>query len=212
MAGGKDFLMIVIPFKQINPKSRLGGVLNEDERKKFAELMLVDVINAVKALGLEIKVIATSKPSMDLEVELVEDRRTLDECINSELETVPKAILMSDLPLLNPKTIRRFLNCEGDVVIAPGRKGGTNMLLVRRKGFRVSYHYCSYLKHIGIAKSLGFSCRIFDSFFSSIDIDEESDLLELMIHGEGKLSKSYLEKLGFRIKFEKIPTLIRVQS
>lgn len=202
--------MIVIPFKPINPKSRLSDVLSEEERKKFAELMLIDVVNALKAHDSEIKVISTSRLDLNLEVEFVEDQRELDECINSELKEVPKAIVMSDLPLLNSETFERFLSSEGDIVIAPGRKGGTNMLLVRRKGFRVSYHYCSFLKHIDIARNLGFNFRVFDSFYSSIDIDDESDLLELMIHGEGKLSKAYLEKLGFRIKFDKIPTLIRV--
>ncbi|NHW23289.1 MAG: 2-phospho-L-lactate guanylyltransferase [Archaeoglobales archaeon] len=212
MASGKDILMIVIPFRSINPKSRLSSVLIREEREKFAKLMLIDVINALKAFELEIKVISTSRLDLDLDVELVEDQRALDECINSELEDVPKAIVMSDLPLLNSEIFERFLNSEGDVVIAPGRKGGTNMLLVRKEGFRVSYHYCSFLKHIQIAKSMGFSCKVFDSFYSSVDIDDENDLLELMIHGEGKLSKSYLENLGFRIKFDKIPRLVRVRN
>ncbi len=204
--------MIVVPFKPINPKSRLSGVLSEEERKKFAELMLIDVINVLRAHKLDIKVISTSKLDLDLEVELVEDQRSLDDCINSELEEVPKAVVMSDLPLLNSETLERFLNCEGDVVIAPGRKGGTNMLLVRKKGFRVSYHYCSFLKHLNIARGSGFRCKVFDSFYSSVDVDDEGDLLELMIHGEGKLSRSYLEDLGFRIKFDKIPALVRVRA
>ena len=204
--------MIVVPFKPINPKSRLSGVLSEEERKKLAELMLIDVINALRAHELEIKVISTSKLDLDLEVEVVEDERSLDDCINSELEEVPKAVVMSDLPLLNSETLQRFLNCEGDVVIAPGRKGGTNMLLVRKKGFRVSYHYCSFLKHLNIARSSGFRCRVFDSFYSSVDVDDESDLLELMIHGEGKLSRSYLEDIGFRIKFDRTPALVRVRA
>ncbi|MCS7130191.1 MAG: 2-phospho-L-lactate guanylyltransferase [Archaeoglobaceae archaeon] len=199
----------VIPFKPINPKSRLSNVLSEEERRKFAELMLIDVLNVLKKFEGKIKLISTTKLDLDLEVDVLVDPRSLDECINSELREVPKAIVMSDLALLNFETVERFLNCKEDVVIAPGRKGGTNMLLVRREGFRVSYHYCSFLKHLNIAKSLGFSYRVFDSFYSSVDIDDEEDLLELMIHGEGKVSKSFLEKLGFRINFEKIPNLVR---
>ncbi|MDI9610180.1 MAG: 2-phospho-L-lactate guanylyltransferase [Archaeoglobales archaeon] len=205
-------MKVVVPFKPINPKSRLSSVLSEDERKKFAELMLLDVVNVLRNLDLEIKVISTSKIDLDLHIDFLEDNRTLDECVNSELNDVPKAIIMSDLALLNPETVNRFLSCKEDVVIAPGRKGGTNMLLVRKKGFRVSYHYCSFLKHMKIAESAGFSYRVFDSFYSSVDIDEENDLLELLIHGEGKLSKAYLEELGFFIKFEKIPTLGRLRT
>ncbi|MEM0215392.1 MAG: 2-phospho-L-lactate guanylyltransferase [Archaeoglobaceae archaeon] len=205
-------MKFVIPFKPVNPKSRLSDVLSEEERKRFAELMLVDVVNVLKKLDLEIKIVSSSKLNLDLGVELEEDNRPLDDCVNSELEEVPKAIVMSDLPLLNSETIERFLDCKEDVVIAPGRKGGTNMLLVRKKGFRVSYHYCSFIKHLNFAKSLGFSYRIFDSFYSSVDIDDRGDLLELMIHGEGKLSKAYLEELGFRVKLEKIPKLQRVKK
>lgn len=203
-------MKFVIPFNPINPKSRLSNVLSEEERKKFAELMLIDVINVLKEFEAEIKVISTTKLDLDLGVEVVEDRRSLDDCINFELDEVPKTIVMSDLALLNFETLERFLNCKEDVVIAPGRKGGTNMLLVRKSGFRVSYHYCSFLKHVNISKSLGFSYKVFDSFYSSIDIDDEEALLELLIHGEGKLSKNFLENLGFRINFEKIPNLVRV--
>lgn len=197
----------VVPFKPINPKSRLAKVLSEEERRNFAKLMLLDVLRALESAEFEVKVIATSPIDIPMDVEVVEDKRSLDECINSELEDVPKAVVMSDLPLLNKETLQRFLETKGDVVIAPGRKGGTNMLLVRRKGFRVSYHYCSFLKHVNIAKSMNFSLAIFDSFYASVDVDSEEDLLELMIHGEGKLSKDYLEKIGFRVEFEKIPRL-----
>ncbi|MEM1593282.1 MAG: 2-phospho-L-lactate guanylyltransferase [Archaeoglobaceae archaeon] len=199
----------VVPFKPINPKSRLAKVLSEEERKEFARLMLLDVLRVLKNTGLDVRVVTTSPIDIPMDVEIFEDQRSLDECINSELEEVPKAVVMSDLPLLNEKILQRFLETEGDVVIAPGRKGGTNMLLVRRKGFKVSYHYCSFLKHINIAKSMNFRVTIFDSFYSSVDVDSEEDLLELMIHGESRLSRSYLEKIGFRVEFEKVPRLLR---
>ncbi|MEM0350541.1 MAG: 2-phospho-L-lactate guanylyltransferase [Archaeoglobaceae archaeon] len=203
-------MKVVVPFKPINPKSRLSSILNEREREELAKFMLLDVLNTLNKLGVEVKVITTSKLPFEVSAaEVVEDKRELDECVNSELSEVPKAIVMSDLPLLNVETLKRFFEMKEDVVIAPGRKGGTNMLLVRKKGFRVSYHYCSFLKHIKIAKSLGMSYRVFDSFFSSIDIDSEEDLLELMIHGEGKLSKSFLERIGFQLEMTKIPQIVR---
>lgn len=202
-------MKVVVPFKPINPKSRLATILSEEERIELAKLMLIDVLKVLKDAGLEVKVIATSHLVIPEDVEVVEDRRSLDESINAELLEIPKAVVMSDLPLLNRETIQRFLESEGDVVIAPGRRGGTNMLLVRKNGFKVSYHYCSFLKHVKIAKSMDFSLKVFDSFYASVDIDCEEDLLELLIHGEGKLSKSYLENIGLRIEFEKIPKLRR---
>lgn len=203
-------MKVVVPFKPINPKSRLSNILNESQREKFAKLMLLDVLSVLKDLGLEIKIITTSKLDLELDVEVVEDKRELDDCINSELSEVPKAIIMADLPLLNKDTVKRFLEEKGDIVIAPGRKGGTNMLLVRKKGFKVSYHYCSFLKHLKMAESLGMSFKVFDSFFASVDIDCEDDLLELMIHGEGKLSKAFLEEIGFKIEMSKVPRLLKI--
>jgi 2-phospho-L-lactate guanylyltransferase len=201
-------MKVVVPFKPINPKSRLSDVLSEKQREVFAKLMLQDVLNVLKSFDLEIKVITTSKLDIEIDAEVVEDKRELDDCINSELSEVPKAVIMSDLPLLNRETVKRFFEEKEDVIIAPGRKGGTNMLLVRKKGFRVSYHYGSFLKHLKIAQSLGMSFKIFDSFFASVDIDGEEDLLELMIHGEGKLSKAFLEQVGFRLEMSKVPRLL----
>ncbi len=200
-------MIVVIPFKTSNPKSRLSSILNDKERFELALNMLKDVLDALKKFDVEVKVLSPNK--IDLDVEVVEDGRSLDECINDELKEVPKAVIMSDLPLLKPEVLERFFNCEGDVVIAPGRKGGTNMLLVRKEGFRVSYHYGSFMKHLKIAEELGFKVGIFDSFYASVDIDDESDLLELMLHGKGKRSWNYLKSIGFDVEFLKVPKLVR---
>jgi len=60
----------------------------------------------------------------------------------------------------------------------------------------VDYYGASFLKHLEIAK--GLCIEVFDSFNLSTDIDEVSDLAEVLIHGKGH-SKSYLEKIGIRI-------------
>jgi len=211
VAGGKNifgfFMKILIPFKASNPKSRLSSLLSENERKKLAELMLADVVDAVKPFG-DVQVVCPSKVSVD-GAEVVVDPSDLNTTVNRALREVPLAVIMSDLPLLNFKTLKRFFETEGDVVIAPGRKGGTNMLLVRKKDFRVSYHYGSFFKHLKFAEEMGFKATIFDSFYSSVDIDDENDLLELMIHGEGKRSREFLRSIGFTVRFEETPKLER---
>ncbi|WP_202319331.1 2-phospho-L-lactate guanylyltransferase [Archaeoglobus neptunius] len=201
-------MRILIPFKATNPKSRLSGILDFEERKKLAELMLLDVVEAVSRFG-SVKVVSPAKINIE-GVDVVVDSSDLNTVVNSEINNVPLAVVMSDLPLLSGDILQRFFNSEGDVVIAPGRKGGTNMLLVRREGFRVSYHYGSFFKHVEYARKIGFSVSIFDSFYSSVDIDDESDLLELIMHGKGKRSWKFLTQLGFRVSFEKTPRLERV--
>lgn len=200
-------MKVVIPFKFFNPKSRLSKILSEDERFKLSLFMLEDVVNVLKKCNCDVKVISQS--DVPLNVKVVVDERGLDDVVNDELREVPKAVVMSDLPLINEEIIKRFFSSEGDVIIAPGRRGGTNMLLVRREGFRVSYHYGSFFKHLRIAKQLGMNVTIFDSFFASCDVDDESDLLELMLHGEGKKSREYLESIGLKVLMERVPRIYR---
>ncbi len=199
-------MRIVIPFKASNPKSRLSNILNAEERRKLAELMLLDVVEVARSFG---RVVVLTNASISVDAEVVRDDSDLDSAINKELLDTPVAIIMSDLPLLNHDTLRRFFSSNGDVVIAPGRKGGTNMLLVRKRGFRVSYHYGSFFKHLNFARENGFEVSVFDSFFSSVDIDDEDDLLELLLHGSGKRSCEFLKRIGFSVKFEKTPTIER---
>ncbi len=200
-------MRILIPFKASNPKSRLSSLLSDEERKKLAVLMLADVVDAVKPFG-EVRIACPTNISVN-GAEVVIDTSDLNTTVNRALEEVPIAVIMSDLPLLNFKTLKRFFETEGDVVIAPGRKGGTNMLLVRKKGFRVSYHYGSFFKHLEFAEKMGFKATVFDSFYSSVDIDDESDLLELMMHGMGKRSREFLKSIGFEVRFEETPRLER---
>lgn len=197
---------ILIPFKPVNPKTRLSEILSKEERKELAFNLLLDVLDACEGAT-----IISSAPDRRLEgLKHEVDSRSLDEVVTSRVMWGEVAVVMSDLPLLSEKVVRRFLDSEGDVVLAPGRKGGTNMLLSRSKRFRTSYHYGSFLKHVQICESLGLKCEIFDSFYASVDIDDESDLLELMIHGKGKRSYEYLESIGFYVDFsEKDPVLRR---
>ena len=213
---------ILIPFKLRNPKTRLSNLLSLEERKKLAILMLYDVLTTIqKSVGNENVVIAvpdeeSARASSQIaDNEVVIDDRSLNDLVNHRIKNLPLgkslAVIMADLPLLTPEILGKFLNLEGDVVLSPGRKGGTNMLLVRSKDFEVSYHYGSFMKHVEIAKSKGLSFNVFDSFYSSVDVDEESDILELLIHGKGKKSRDYLVSIGFRVNCEeKDPKVIRV--
>ena len=197
---------VVIPFKPVNPKTRLSGILTREEREELAFHLLLDVIEACG----EATVISSAEDRRLEGLKHEVDSRTLDEVVTSRIRKGDLAVVMSDLPLINGKVVDRFLDSEGDVVLAPGRKGGTNMLLSRNRGFYTSYHYGSLIKHIQICESLSLKWEVFDSFYASVDVDDESDLLELMLHGKGKRSYDYLEELGFYVDFsERDPVLRR---
>lgn len=198
-------VQIIIPFKIQNPKTRLSSLLSLKERTQFVKSMLLDVLDVASVCTSNLFILSTDKINFinPRKVTILVDTQPLNDAINSILEEEIDeaiAIVMSDLPLLNPSILENFLSSEGDVVIAPGKKGGTNMILVRNKNFRTSYHYGSFFNHLEIARKMGLKATVFDSYFSGVDIDEECDIIELLMHGSG-LSKKYLESLGFFVDF-----------
>ncbi|WP_445474749.1 2-phospho-L-lactate guanylyltransferase [Methanococcoides methylutens] len=189
----------VIPYKKENAKSRLSPVLSQTEREEFVELMLKDVVDSLICAGITaIDVLTTSSEGVpdDLDVKLVVTEPGLNESINAYLQTVdePTMIIMADLPLVKSSHIKKIISFPEDVVIAPGKGGGTNILFLSQpKEFTVRYHGCSFLSHRDITNELGKSIRVFDSLLASTDIDEPHDIVELLIYGDG-LSKEYAEK------------------
>lgn len=196
---------ILIPFKPVNPKTRLAKLLSESEREELAFNLLMDVLDACPSAT----VISSARHRRLEGLKYKVDSRSLDQVVTSRVKEGDVAVIMSDLPLLSAKTVSRFLDTEGDVVMAPGRKGGTNMLLSRSRKFYTSYHYGSFLKHIQICEDLRLSWSVFDSFYASVDIDDESDLLELMLHGKGKRSYEFLESLGFYVDYSEKDPVVR---
>jgi 2-phospho-L-lactate guanylyltransferase len=206
----------VIPFKKGGAKSRLRAFLNEKEREEFAISMLKDVLVALSESKIEeVEIIATcTKDELidelkswhrNLKLSVREDEIGLNEALNEVIkdERDPRLIIMADIPLATPESINELIGHDEDVVIAPGRKGGTNALFLRRPcEFIVSYYGISCLKHIETAKRRNLSYAVHDSFFISVDIDEVDDLMELLIHGKS-FSAEYLRMIGVYIPVDK---------
>lgn len=202
---GGGCIRVYIPFKARGAKSRLSTILKDDERQLFATLMLEDVIRSLKSSAVdEIILLSTSEEGIGAiesshGIECLIDDRDLNSAINSILknETNPVMVVMSDLPLIGSSEIDEMLDFREDLVIAPGIGGGTNILVVRSpEHFRVDYYGNSLQDHINIARKHGLSFYIYYSFLAAVDIDEEADLVELLIHGDGTAAASYLRTLG----------------
>jgi 2-phospho-L-lactate/phosphoenolpyruvate guanylyltransferase len=194
----------LIPFKPKNPKTRLSPVLEEDEREKFAQAMLEDVLAVLKDLNISPVIIGTELFDSEL-VQITVKDADLNQALNEILPTNINDILiiMADLPLADAASIRRMIMTDKDMAIVPGRGGGTNAIYLKEPTkFRVNYYGTSFLKHMKIAEEAGLSVEIIDSFRLHTDIDEQEDLTELLIHGTGK-SRAYLEALGFTLSDEK---------
>ncbi|MFA1612395.1 2-phospho-L-lactate guanylyltransferase [Halobellus rubicundus] len=210
-------MRVIVPFTARDPKTRLAPVLDADERRRFAFAMLRDVVDAVAAAGgtPELLVPGPLAPPAD---DLVDDSdadplddlpRTVDErpltpAVNAALSRLGDgdvgelAVVMADLALATPEALARLFGAGGDVAIAPGRGGGTNALVVRDPDFRVDYHGTSYRDHRRIAADAGLSVDAVDSMRLSTDVDEPDDLVEVLLHGDGR-SAAWLREAGFAV-------------
>lgn len=198
---------VVVPFASTRPKTRLSGVLRADERRAFARAMLDDVLTSLAAVRLDgerlrPRVLSTAPVAVDVPVTV--DERPLTPAVNDALRANrptadnPLAVVMSDLALATPRSISRLCSAQGDVVIAAGLGGGTNALVVRHPEFRVDYHGASYLDHLRAAREVGASVRDHDSRRLAVDVDEPSDLAEVLLHSDGA-SRDWLVDAGFEL-------------
>ncbi|MBC7114215.1 MAG: 2-phospho-L-lactate guanylyltransferase [Archaeoglobi archaeon] len=185
---------ILIPHNTSSPKSRLSELMTEEERREFAELMLQDVLTAVKGVGSRFRVL--------------KERGELNEILKESIRDQETLILMSDLPLVSEDILRGILSNPSEVVIAPGRRGGTNAILLRRAfDFEFQFEGASFIRHILEAMRKNMSVSIYDSFYLSCDIDYPSDLIDLWIHGRGKSAEYLRERF---ILDERAMTLRRI--
>ncbi|WP_336343517.1 2-phospho-L-lactate guanylyltransferase [Halalkalicoccus ordinarius] len=188
-------MRVVVPVAAERPKTRLADVLTGEERLEFALAMLADVLRAVRGAGGDPEVLATAPLEADAPVTV--DDRPLTPAVNAALDDLPTSVVMADLPLATPASLERLFATAGDVVIAPGRGGGTNALVVRHSEFRADYHGGSFLKHRAAAAKLG-SLGVVDSHRLATDVDERSDLVELLVHGDGAAA-DWLRDAGFEL-------------
>lgn len=180
-------MRVLVPYRVEEPKTRLAPMLETRERRELSRLMLTDVLTAIREAGYEPSVLSTAP--LPIQDEVTIDERPLTVAVNGQLEAasdVNTAVVMADLALATPESLSRLLTMDGDVVLAPGRGGGTNALVSRHPRFRVDYHGASYRDHMEICDEIGADTREIDSYRLSTDIDASDDLGELLLHGNGR--------------------------
>ncbi len=195
-------MRIVIPFKKENAKSRLSSVLTPDERGLLAMKMLHDVLDATGGFAVDILTPSVFDDT-HIDPHILLSESGLNDALNEYLSRVaecgcdPVMIVMADLPLLNSRHVREIAASDADLMIAPGKGGGTNILSIKDPSrFNVDYYGTSFLDHLRIAHDNGLSVEVYDSFAAATDIDEPDDLVELLIHGNGEAART-LADIGF---------------
>ena len=155
---------VVIPFKNQGAKSRLASDLSPKERRLLSFAMLKDVLDAVLGQG---RATILSRPGLNIadvgyDVEIQESGLGLNDALNALIAEEARQgwpldilICMADLALLTEKEVAGILNCQGDVVLCPGRGGGTNMILIRNPGFRTCYQGSELPQAPGLCTAIG---------------------------------------------------------
>ncbi|WP_267640784.1 2-phospho-L-lactate guanylyltransferase [Haloarchaeobius amylolyticus] len=192
-------MRLLVPFAPDQPKTRLSPVLSDAERRAFARVMCEDVLATLRETGREPELLATEP--VDAAVPVTVDDRPLTEAVNAALAETEEsvAVVMADLALATPDSLDRLFAADGDVVLAPGRGGGTNAFVARHPDFRVDYHGASYLDHREAASEVGAEVAVVDSHRLATDVDEPGDLVEVLVHGDGR-TRRWLREHGFRIE------------
>jgi 2-phospho-L-lactate guanylyltransferase len=193
-------MRVVVPFAAEQPKTRLDGFLTLSERRAFARAMLLDVLAAIRETGHDPELLSTVP--VDIDAPITVDERPLTAAVNAIVETTsPIAVVMADLPLATPAALSKLFDSPADVVFAPGRGGGTNAFVARHPDFRADCHGTSYCDHRERARRIGASVETVDSFRLGTDIDERADLVEVLVHGDGR-AHAWLDRAGIRLSHE----------
>jgi 2-phospho-L-lactate guanylyltransferase len=191
-------MRVIVPYAAEDPKTRLADALDPGERAAFARTMLDDVLAAVRAAGETPEVLATGH--LDVDAPVTVDERALTPAVDDVLTGTdgPVAVVMADLALATGDALSALFERKGDVVLVPGRGGGTNALVARHPDFRVNYHGVSFRDHRRAARDAGAEVAVVDSHRLSTDVDERADLVEVLLHGEGR-SAAWLRDAGFTL-------------
>lgn len=185
----------IVPVKSFQTgKSRLGGILSDDERRQLNEYLLKRTLSVLMAVnGLE-KILVISKDEMALEKARLVGASTLLETgeggLNRALyqatNTLDKSmdrllVIPTDLLLMTSDDVEQLLELGSNppvVVVAPDRyENGTNALLVHPAGnIRYRYGQGSSKKHIEEAHKRGINVIIPVLPDLTFDLDMPEDL------------------------------------
>ena len=195
---------VLVPYDPAEPKGRLAPILDAPERKALAEAMLADVLGAIETSGHTPVVLTPDSGSLPVTCAVVRDAQPLSAAVTTQLhqrlagDAEAVALIMADCALVTPATVRRLVGTPGAVVLAPGRGGGTNGLVVRDPAFSTDFHGASIADHRQIVDALGHAPVEVDSMRLSTDIDEPEDLPEVLLHADGRAAR-LLRSWGWRI-------------
>ncbi|OGO26538.1 MAG: 2-phospho-L-lactate guanylyltransferase [Chloroflexi bacterium RBG_16_52_11] len=189
-------LWAIVPVKPLrHGKSRLAGILTQDERTDLNQRMLTHTIDTLRGIQEIDQVLVVSRDPAALALARDHGARTVQENGAKELNIalsratslarshITRGVLIvpADLPLLTPEDVRTMMDCAKDppvVVVAPDRRyQGTNALLICPVGL-IEYDFGpgSFQRHCERARQRGARLEICELPSLALDVDLPEDL------------------------------------
>lgn len=198
-------LAAIVPFR-LGGLTRLAEVLSSDARERLAVAMLLDVVTAVRAAGME-PIVAVANEATDLAVRgalpdalVVRDVSGggLDESVARHAGANPDGLLvvMADLPAITPGEVAGLLDTNAAVTVAVTEDGGTAALLrVPADVIGTAYGPGSAERHLALAQSAGASAVRVSVPGLLFEIDRPDDLARARRMPVGDATRLVLETL-----------------
>lgn len=210
-------IIAIIPVSSFEEsKTRLSPFLSKKERIELLKVMLKDIINTIRGQVEEIFIVSKDENikeyANELNVGFIYEKEHTDNYLNNALHdgiTEIKnnykdndiLILPSDIPLIKAEHVATLKSMDHDLIISPSKGGGTNLLCFKRDyDFETQFGDMSYFKHINLAHEYGMSINIIESFYLAIDINTPEDLGELLLHGIGTYTYTFLRSIGINVE------------
>ncbi|MGD9091801.1 MAG: 2-phospho-L-lactate guanylyltransferase [Anaerolineales bacterium] len=189
-------LWAIVPVKPLRRgKSRLSGVLSEDERADLNRQLLAHTVDTLAAISEIEQVLVVSRDPAALSLARDHGARTVQENGAPKLNValaratilaknyITRGILVvpADLPLITPEDVRTMLDRAKEppvVVVSPDRhRQGTNALLVCPVGL-IEYDFGpgSFQRHCERALQAGARLEICELPSLALDVDVPEDL------------------------------------
>ena len=189
-------LWAIVPVKPLRwGKSRLAGVLSQEERRDLNSHLLIHTLETLNAIPEIEHVLVISRDPAALSLARSHGARTVQENGAPELNialarativaknysTSGVLIVPADLPLITPEDVRAILDLAKDppvVVLVPDRhRSGTNALLVCPVGL-IEYDFGpgSFQRHCERANQVGARLEICELPSIALDMDLPEDL------------------------------------
>jgi 2-phospho-L-lactate/phosphoenolpyruvate guanylyltransferase len=189
-------LWAVIPVKTLwKGKSRLAGVLKNDERERLNKLLLEHTLSTLRDVPEITQTLIISRDVGALALARQYGARTVQEdgapTLNSALKRATLfamkfgvqrlLILPSDIPFLNKQDLQEIIDIDDDppvAVLVPDRhEDGTNAMLISPPG-RIDYSFGigSFKRHCQGVKAAGFKLVITRNEHIGLDLDTPEDL------------------------------------